>query len=526
MDEQTLREHYTRHFGEVVRDTGVSCIMAAYNLVQGTKSTVSHHLLTDILRNDYAFKGFVMSDWWAMPAGTTTDQFQAYASAGVNAGLDMELPQAINYAQLENVASLAQLNFYAGNVMREKYRFKVAKLDQQPGLQRPKTVFSGRGSIENNADHIALARRAAVEGTVLLKNDNATLPIKRSAVHTVAVIGAIAPYHVVFTENGKGFVDFAHDPRLGDLGSSRVYGDPAKSTGPTDGITRVAGTGISVVSGSDPALADMADFVVVVAGLTPQDEGEEYTGAADRTSFALDDKNKTTVQNDLITAVAAKKKPMVVVLEAGAVIDMPWLAQVPAVVMAWYPGMDGGTAIGQLLFGDADFSGKLPMTWPKSWNDEPVFQTGTSTHHDYYVGYQYFDHNNITPLFPFGYGLSYTTFQYENLQVPCSTVTSDGVVYVQADVTNTGMVAGDEVAFMFVSYPDQGVRRPPKELKGFQRVSLNPGETRRITFPLRVSDLRYWDMTANQWKPTIGDVQIMVGPNAGTLPLKDKVTLQ
>jgi beta-glucosidase len=528
LDEQTLREHYTRHFGEVVRDTGVSCIMASYNLVQGTKATINHHLLTDILRTDLGFKGFVMSDWWAMPPGTTTDQYQANASAGVNAGLDMELPWAVNYQQLENVASLAQLNTSAGYILSEKYRFKVAKLDQEPGLHRPKTVFSPRGSIENNADHIALARRAALEGAVLLQNNNATLPIKRSAVHTIAVIGAVIPYHVVFTENGKGFVDFAHDVRLGDLGSSRVYSDPAKSTGPAAGIQAVAGSGITVVSGSDPALAAGADFVVVVAGLTPQDEGEEYTGAGDRSTFELEDKNKTHIQTDLIAAVAGMHKPMAVVIEAGAVIDLqqPWFQMVPAVVMAWYPGMDGGTAIGQLLFGDVNFSGKLPMTWPKQWTDEPVFQTATSTHHDYYVGYQYFDHNGIAPQFSFGYGMSYTTFEYKNLQVPCGTVTSNGVVYVQADVTNTGTVAGDEIAFMFVSYPDNGVRRPPKELKGFQRVTLNPGETRRLTFPLRVADLRYWDMNKNQWQPTIGDVQIMVGPRADTLPLKDKVTLQ
>src|SRR5262249_50679866 len=146
------------------------------------------------------------------------------------------------------------------------------------------------------------------------------------------------------------------------------------------------------------------------------------------------------------------------------------------------------------------------------------------TPHDYYVGYQYFDHNAITPLYPFGYGLSYTKFDYKNLQVPCSTVTPKGVVYVQADVTNSGTVAGDEVAFLFVSYPARP-RRPPKAVKGFQRVSLAPGETRRVTFPVRVADLRYWDSTKNDWQPTLGDIQIMVGSSSSNLPLTDKFTV-
>jgi beta-glucosidase len=530
MDEQTLREHYARHFGVVTQDSGVSCVMASYNLVNGTKSTLNKHLLTDILRTDFGYQGFVMSDWWAMPPGyaltATTDALQANAREGVNAGLDMELPWAFNYQQLENVASLNQLAHSAGLILTQKYRFKVGKLGgaTSGGLLSAKTTLSAQHSIEGNEDHIALARKAALEGTVLVKNENATLPISRTTVHTIAVIGATVPYHVVLTDQANGQIDFAHDLRLGDLGSSRVFADPAKSTGPTAGIQAVAGAGIQVVSGSDANLAANADFAVVVVGLTPQDEGENYTGAGDRTSFALDDKNKTNVQNDLVTAVAAKGKPMVVVIEAGAIIDMPWLAQVPAVVMAWYPGMDGGYAIGQLLFGDVNFSGKLPMTWPKSWNDEPVFNSGASTHDDYFVGYQYFDHNGIAPLYPFGFGLSYTKFDYKNLQVPCSTVTTKGVVYVTTDVTNTGTVAGDEIAFLFVSYP-AGIRRPVKELKGFQRVSLAPGETRRVTFPLRVADLRYWDSSKNAWQPTLGDIQIMVGPSAAELPLTDKVTV-
>jgi beta-glucosidase len=543
MDEQTFREHYAHHFGMVIRDSGVSCIMAAYNLVTippgttPTKSAQSKLLLTDVLRGDFGFQGFVLSDWWAMNPGTafaTTDALQSYAADGVAAGLDMELPWSYNYAELEAISvpnGLVEPSLIFGSaerILRQKYRFNVATLSKPiVGLRPPITTFSELDSIENNASHIALARRAAIEGTVLLKNDSNTLPINRTTVKTIAVVGGSVNFHLNYA-NTNGTIDFATDVRLGDLGSSRVFSDPAKSSGPFAGVQNAAGAGIKVVHGNDASVAQNADFVVVVVGLTPEDEGEEYTGAGDRFSFKLDGKSMAhpTLQNDLVNAVVALHKPMVVVIEGGAVIDMPWLAQVPAVVMAWYPGMDGGNAIGQLLFGDANFSGKLPMTWPASWDDEPPFTQGTTTSFDYYVGYQYFDFYKKTPLYAFGHGLSYTTFQYGNLQVPCSTVTDNGVVYVQADVTNTGAVAGDDVAFMFVSYPNATVRRPPKELKGFQRVSLDPGQTKRVTFPLRISDLQYWDTMSNGWKPSTGAVKIMVGPSSDNLPLTDSLTVQ
>jgi beta-glucosidase len=534
MDEQTLREVYGRHFEMIVRDGGVACVMASYNLVNGKKATQNKHLLNEILRDDFGFQGFVMSDWWAMPPGTagaSPDALSANAAEAMNAGLDLELPWAYNYQQLEAITgpgkpiSEATLTKAASRILEQKYRFKIAKLNETPGLRPPQTTLSDLNSIEDNQDHIAIAHQAALEAITLLKNENHTLPIKKDSVHTIAVIGAEVPYHVVNTDRASGTIKFYSDPRLGDLGSGRVFPDPAKSTGPLAGIKKIAGSGINVVSGKSASLADNADFVVVVAGLTPEDEGEEYTGAGDRPNFSLDGKSGTNAQNNLIAAVAAKGKPMVVVLEGGSVIDMPWLNNVPAVVMAWYPGMDGGRALGELLFGEANFSGKLPISWPKKWADEPVFNAGSTTQMDYYLGYRHFDKRAIAPLFPFGHGLSYTSFEYSHLQVPCSTINKDAVVNVQVDVKNTGTVKGDEVAYLFVSYPSTSVRRPIKELKGFHRVSLEPGQTKRITFSLRVGDLKYFDMGSNSWKIESGPVQIQVGPNAATLPLKDTMTV-
>lgn len=442
----------------------------------------------------------------------------------------MEMPWSYDYAEIESLipAQLTgqQIETAASRILEQKFRFKVASLTGSVGLQTPVTTFDATNSIANNTDHITIARQAALESMVLLKNDNSTLPIVRTKVKTVAVIGAQVPFTVSSYNDGKqSTIDFPNNVRLGDMGSSRVFSDPAKSTTPFQGIQAVAGTGITVVSGNSATAAANADFIVVVAGLTPQDEGEEYTGAGDRDSFELDDKNKTTTQDTLITAVAALNKPMVVVLEGGSVIAMPWLAQVPAVVMAWYPGMDGGTALGKLLFGDVNFSGKLPVTWPKQWSDEPAFPGSTITN-DYHVGYSWFDNKGIQPLFAFGSGLSYTTFKYNYMTVPCSTVSKGGVVSVAVGITNTGTVAGDEVAFLFVSYPT-GVMMPAKELKGFFRATaIAPGQTAQITIPLRISDLKYWDTTSNAWQIQSGTYNIMVGPSADNLTLTDTITVQ
>jgi beta-glucosidase len=543
MDDQTLHEIYGRHFEMIVQDGGVACVMASYNLINGTKDTLSGPLLMGMLRGTFGFNGFVLSDFWAMPpyqAIQTSPQQATIAQEGINATLDMELPWALNYSQLESVATMQQLRAAATRIIEQKLRFDVAQAgvaSQTLGL-KPTTSTLGPNGIDNAA-HIADAEQAATEAMVLLKNDNDTLPIKRSAVKTIAVIGAAVPWALP-NLGQRGTDDFATDIRTGDLGSSRVLSDPALTIGPAQGIQQAAGSGITVVSGSSATLAQGADFVVLMAGLTEQDEGEEFTGAGDRTdvtgtpSFNLDPKANPGLQNELITTVAAMNKPMVVVLESGSAVNMPWLSMVPAVVQAWYPGMHGGAALAKLLFGDANFSGKLPITWPQSEADEPPFNqggvTGGTTMMDYYLGYRYFDKNNKKPLFAFGSGLSYTTFHYDLLDVPCVTVTKHAVVDVRVQVTNTGSVPGDEVSFLFVSYPSTTARRSVKELKGFHRTTspLLPGQSVQFTIPLRIQDLKYWNTSASPagWTVESGPVQIMVGPSSENLPLTGMLTVQ
>ncbi|MES1209737.1 MAG: glycoside hydrolase family 3 C-terminal domain-containing protein, partial [Pseudomonadota bacterium] len=240
--------------------------------------------------------------------------------------------------------------------------------------------------------------------------------------------------------------------------------------------------------------------------------------------------------NKLITDAAALGKPMVVVLEGGSVIDMPWLAQVPAVVMAWYPGQRGGEALGDLLWGQVDgasynFSGKLPITWGRQLSDYDTFNGGGTTTFNYYVGYRWFDHNNTAPLFPFGAGLSYTTFEYRKLQLGCSDMSQGAVLPVVVNVANTGTVDGDEVVMVFVSFPNTTARRGPRELKAFARVHLAAGEEKQISIPLRLSDLDYFKIDPNDpskgtWTVESGPVQIMVGGSAASLPLMATVNVK
>lgn len=583
MDEQTLHEIYGRQFEMVVQDGNVAAIMASYNEVQSTDgpdktayhSTQSHELLTDMMRTTFGFKGFILTDWWALPGGlascAASEQFQEQiASAAVNAGLDMELPWNYNFSQLQSdvvggTLSQTQLTTAAQSILQTQCEFNVLTGN---GLVTTSTTTQdpATANILNNGTHIALARQSATEAMVLLKNDNQTLPIP-STVKTIAVIGATVPFTLTATDISNGTLNFAtyamtggpQTSLTGDLGSSRVYADPKQYVGPLAGITAGAPAGVTVVTGANVAavMTSNPDFYVVMAGMTPQDEGEDYTGASDRVSFSLDDKNihvnhsSGPVQDTLIASVAALGKPMVVVLDGGSVIDMPWLSSVPAVVMAWYFGQDGGDALSDLLFGKKNFSGKLPVTWPNPivgtctvnpnscspsgpcptcFGDEPLFTVGSgrATPMDYYLGYRYYDHNTIKPLFAFGYGLSYSTYTYATPTLSAATATTGDTVTVTVPVTNAGTMDGDEVSFVFVSYPNttRTGHSNVKELKGFTRTTIKAGATAMVQIPVRVADLKYWDTPSDKWVFEKGAINLMVGGSSDNLQPSITLTLQ
>jgi beta-glucosidase len=483
IEEQTLRENYTRHFEMVVKEADAACVMAAYNKVNGDYCCENQPLLRDLLKGQWAFDGFVVSDWLA--ARTTVE-----SALG---GLDVEMPWRMKYQALQSAVVSGQvpedvIDEAVRRVLRVKFKFGIALLDEE--------VPGDPADVESPA-HIGLAREAAAKSLVLLRNQGDLLPLARSAKLRVAVVGK-----------------WASEARLGDLGSSNAK--PSYAITPLQGITAAAGGDATVVTSADASAASGADVAVVVVALTDQDEGEAVNGGGDRDSLDL-----PADQEQLILDAAAAATRTVVVMEAGGPITMErWRDQVDAIVMAWYPGMEGGRAIGDLLFGTVAPSGRLVQTWPRAWEDEPAFGNHQDeTVFEYYHGYRHFDHLGIEPLYPFGYGLSTTSFAYSNLKVPCEVVTPGGRVVLTLEVENTGSRAGVAVPQAYVGVPGTQARRPLRQLAGFARVELQPGQKATVEIPLRVPDLAYWDVSSHAWKVEELEHVVQVGANERDLPL-------
>ncbi|MBM4397399.1 MAG: glycoside hydrolase family 3 C-terminal domain-containing protein [Deltaproteobacteria bacterium] len=483
IDEQTLREVYARHFEMIVKEADAACVMAAYNKVNGQYCCENPPLLRDLLKGEWGFDGFVVSDWFA--AKSTVE-----SALG---GLDVEMPFRANYSGLQLAVSGGQvpqevIDEAVERILRIKFKFGFALLNEP---------YVGDPAVVESPAHTSLAREAARKGMVLLKNDGGALPIDAAKDKRIAVVGK-----------------WATQARLGDAGSSNVT--PGYAVAPYLGIRTRAGSGAQVTTSQDASAAAGADVAVVVVALTQQDEGEAWNGGGDRDSLDL-----SPDQEQLVRDTAAVAARTVVVIEAGGPITMErWIGDADAIVMAWYPGMEGGRALADVLFGDFDFSGRLVQTWPKRWEDEPAFGNHQAeTEMDYWHGYRHFDKTGVEPLFPFGFGLSYSTFSHSNLRIPCGTITPGGLLRVTADVKNTGARAGSEVVQAYVSTPDTTRRRFVKELKGFARVTLSPDETRTVEIPIRIPDLATWDTGTKSWLVEPIRHEVRVGPNARDLPL-------
>jgi beta-glucosidase len=489
IDERTLREVYLPHFHAAVRDAHVGAVMSAYNKTNGQYCGENLHLIHDVLKGDWDFQGFVESDWFLGTRSTVPS---------ITAGLDIEMPSGTYYGQplADAVTGDVVAETLVDDAVRRILRAKLCfRLDTDPPVVDP-------GAIETPA-HLAVALDAAREGIVLLKNVGGALPLDRSQVGSVVVVGTIAAA-----------------ANIGDHGSSNV--SPTSVVTALDGITNRAGGGVTVtyvpgpsLSPADQATIAAAGAVVVVAGLTFNDEGEGQVTPGDRVSLAM-----PGTQDALVAAVAALNPRTVVVLEGSGPILMPWLNDVSAILTAWYPGEQGGLAIGDVLFGDVTPSGKLPVSFPVAEADLPPFDNvSLAVTYDYYHGYRYLDRNGTTPLFPFGFGLSYTTFQVANLSVSPQALSPAGRLHVTADVGNTGAVAGDEVVQLYVSAQGSAVDRPVRELKAFARVHLAPGETRTVLFEVPASDLAFWDVGAGAFVVEPIGYTVHVGTSSRDLPL-------
>jgi beta-glucosidase len=509
VDERTLREVFLAPFRAAV-EAGVGSVMSAYNQVNGSYCSESAHLL-GILENEWGFDGFVESDWILAVHST---------SPSVNAGLDIEMPTASYLTVSKLKAGLA-----SGAIAQTKIDEAVRRIVRKQ-LQLKTTIDQPAPALDvvGNAAHGALALQVAREAVVLLKNDAGALPLDRQKVHRVAVVGT-----------------FAGIARLGDNGSSNVV--PSHAVTPLAGLQdRAPGLTFDVVNADTLGTADATtigadDAAVVVVGLTAQDEGENTTLApppGDRTTLALHPEHVALVQS-----VAALNPRTVVVIEAGSAITMQgWNDKVPAIVMAWYPGQEGGDAIADVLFGDVNPSGRLPVSFPVSESDLPVFDnTSFAVTYGYLHGYRYLDANGTAPLFPFGFGLSYTTFAFSQLTLSTSSISAadagagavdastSGAVTVTVHVQNTGLVAGDEVVQLYVSAKGTAVTRAPEVLAAFARVHLEPGAQTAVSLPLSAQDLAYFDVASNKWKVEPGLYALSVGSSSRDLPLSANLTV-
>ena len=496
LSERTLREVYLPHFQRCIA-AGAGSVMSAYNRVNGEWCGEHAHLLRDILKGEWGFDGFVESDWLLGMHDTVR---------AVRAGLDIEMPRPKVYgrnllAAVESGAVPVDLvDDAVRRILRIMLRFGI--LDGRPPAAE--SVVACRG-------HTDLAREVAEKSLVLLRNAGELLPLDRSRLRRLAVVG-----------------ELAGAKNLGDRGSSHV--SPPWVITALAGIQDAAGPGIVVepILTDAPSAAQLdrvaaADAVIVVAGLSSKDEGEGQVSAGDRLRLELPE-----AQEELILRVATANPRAVVVLEGGsAIVVERWIEQVPAVLLAWYPGMEGGLAIAAALFGDVNPGGRLPITFARSNAELPAFDVEhDEVEYGPLHGYRLADHAGLEPRFAFGFGLSYTRFAYRALVMESSTLRADGLLQATVEVANVGTRAGDEVVQLYVGCARSRLARPVRELKGFARVHLAPGETTRVEFEVPMSELRYWDEAARGWLLEETDYVAWIGPSSRELPLRAEFKVQ
>ncbi len=482
VDERTLREVYLPQFEAAVKDADSATIMCSYNQLNGQYACENEHLLVDILRREWGFKGYVIADYAAAHN----------VVASLNNGLDFEpfpplayQPAEVSTALATGLASTATLDDHVRNQLRTLFAYGFFDRD---------AYKDDDAQIDKRRDADA-AQRIQESAITLLKNDGGLLPLDAGTLKKVAVIGVTSDLFV--TGGGSGNVSpfaFASPLRAlrERLGNDRVVYDDGKD------LT------------SAVAAARAADVAIVFAG-------DYYSEGADRQCLSLECPNVHGDQDALISAVtAAAPKKTVVVLQTGGPALTPWRGQATALLEAWYGGQQGGPALARVLFGDVDASGRLPATFPDSEAQLPTAgdqekYPGTGLpfptvkyKEGVFVGYRWYDQQRSTPAFPFGFGLSYTTFALSGLKL-------DPSGRVSVVVRNTGSRAGIAVPQLYLGLPDAEVPEPVRQLRGAARISLAPGSARRVTFRLRPRDIQHWDVDAASWQTTPGCIAVTVG---------------
>lgn len=492
VDERALREIYLAPFEIGVKNAKPWTVMSSYNKVNGVQMAENRELLTDILRDEWGFNGVVVSDW-----GGVKDRIKA-----LEAGNDLDMPE--NQRSNQSVVDAVRRGILSEAVLDQS----VERILELVLKAKEQERFTDEMDFES---HRNLSRKVAEESVVLLKNEKGLLPITKEKYKKVAVIGA-----------------FAREPRYQGGGCTLV--NPIRISRPYEEMEKLAGKNIELTYAKGYELKDEtsdeliheaeeaareADIAVIFGGLWVAYDREGF----DRKHLEIDSSHIR-----LIEAVSRVQKRVVVVLSNGdAVVMSPWLDHVGAVVEQFLVGETVGEALARVLFGEVNPSGKLPVTFPKRLEDTSAYPyfPGECSHHVYgegiFVGYRYFDKKKIEPLFPFGYGISYTTFQYSAIRADRSQMKDTDTVTVSVDVTNTGCVKGKEIVQIYVSDEKSRLRRPEKELKAFGKVELEPGETKTLTFTLGYRDFAYYDPEASDWVVEEGIFHIHAAANAGDI---------
>ena len=496
-DERTIREIYFPAFEMAVREAKPWTVMCSYNKVNGVYASENRWLLTEVLRDEWGFDGYAVSDW-----GAVSDRV-----AGVAAGLDLEMPASggINDRKIVEAVRAGKLDEKLVDQACERILTIVYRYLENA---KPDTPW------DLEAQHEQAAQIAA-DCMVLLKNEDGLLPLDKE--DNAALIG-----------------EFAEKPRIQGGGSSHI--NCFRITGALE-AARAAGLKVSYAPGysvekdelTDERLAEAvaaaktAKTAVVFAGLPDSYESEGY----DRTHMRMPE-----CQNRLIEAVAEANPNTVVVLHNGSPVEMPWIGKVKAVVEAYLGGQAVGEGTVRVLFGDVNPSGHLPETFPVRLEDNPsfLFYGGEGNRTEYregvFVGYRYYDKKKMDVLFPFGYGLSYTTFAFSDLRLSADRIKDTGTLTVTAKITNTGTRAGKAVAQLYVGDVESTPIRPVRELKGFSKVMLQPGERRDVFFTLDKRAFAYWNEEIHDWHVETGEFRVEVGDSSRSLPLSATVLVE
>jgi beta-glucosidase len=521
VSERDLRETYLAQFRTGIEQGGAYSLMCSYNAVYGKPACGSAFLLDTILRQRWGFKGYTVSDCDAVSDIYRTHKLAASAAAAsaeaVKAGTDLDCGrtyEALAAAVDSGFVTEAQIDTSVDRLFLA--RMKLGMFDPPDSVPWSKM---GLDDVDTPA-HRALALRAARESMVLLKNQGNLLPLSRT-LGTIAVIGPNADHTDVLLGNYNGTPADPITPLRGireaapagtrvlyAMGSDLADGLPAAEGAPSDSALQAAALDV----------AAEADAVVLVLGITPRMEGEEMRlhidgfDGGDRTKLAL-----PAPQEQLLERIVALGKPTVLVLLNGSALAVNWANDhVPAILEAWYPGQAGGTAIAETLFGDNDPGGRLPVTFYRSVSDLPPFD-------DYDMAGRTYRFFGGVPLYPFGYGLSYTAFAYSNLRTNADSVGGGDTLTVSVDVKNTGQRAGDEVVQLYVKHLASAVARAREDLRGFKRVSLQPGETKTVTMRVPAASIAYWSVDRQAWVVEREPIEIAVGASSADIRLTKTV---